>query len=366
MGNGKIKILFLIGFFGTGGKERQLAELIKGLPPDMFEIHLLVKSDRTHYLNNIRVKLSSFHSLERKRFGIKAFTDIVKIIIKIRPQIIHSWSDITSLYSVLAKPLVRFKYKLLDGSIRSANDKRKLFCRENLMRVIINHYSDTIITNSFAGIKVYNVPDHKSYCIYNGFDRDRISTIQTTAEIRKYWGIKTRFIVGMVGRIDFEKDYPTFIRAANKLLSIRNDVTFIIVGDGEDREEIQNAVKSEYLDKFIFTGQVSSVESLINVFDIAILTTFYEGLSNAIMEYMALAKPVIATKVGGNAEIVKDGETGILVSINNDEELLQKIIYLLDNPKVAYQMGQKGEKRIVEEFGFNKMINSYINLYNTL
>jgi glycosyltransferase involved in cell wall biosynthesis len=362
----KIKILFLIGSFGPGGKERQLAELIKGLPSDKFEIHLFVKSESAHYLNEIKNKLDSFHSLNRKRFGIKALADIIRIIKKVKPQIVHSWAATPSFYSLLAKPFNKCKYKLLDASIQSAHAKRRLFCWESFMRIIINHFADIIVANSKAGLKAYGAPEYKSCFIYNGFDMNRISAIQSAIEIKKHWEIKTPFIVGMVARIDFAKDYPTFIKAANNILSERDDVTFVIVGDGADRKEIQAAINSDYQNGFVFTGQISNVESLINIFDIGVLATFTEGISNSIMEYMALSKPVIATRGGGTAEIVEDGETGILVSIGNKDELFQKIIYLLNNPELRHLMGLKGKNKIIQDFSFIKMIESYSSVYKTI
>jgi glycosyltransferase involved in cell wall biosynthesis len=166
--------------------------------------------------------------------------------------------------------------------------------------------------------------------------------------------------------MDFEKDYSTFIKAGNKVLAERNDVTFVIVGDGEDRGEIQLSIKSDYQEKFVFTGQRSDVESIVNIFDVAVLATFTEGISNSIMEYMALSKPVIATNGGGTEELVVDGETGVLVSVGNEEELSKKIIQLLNNPELGHQMGVNGGKRLIKEFSFEKMINNYINTYDAI
>jgi len=294
---------------------------------------------------------------------MKALFDIVAIIKKVNPHIIHSWADTTSFYSILAKPIVKCKFKLIDGSVRNAQSKFYWFHQKSVLRRFINRFADVIVANSKAGLKEYNVPTLKNYFIYNGFDMNRISTIQPASEIRTLLGIKTTYAIGMVGRIDFEKDYPTYIQAANKILNKRRDITFLIVGDGIDMDRIKSLCDINYSTNFIFTGQISNVESIINCFDIGVLATFTEGISNSIMEYMALSKPVIATEGGGTPELIINGTTGILVTMGNVEELADNIELLINNIALRRNMGVNGKKRIEEEFGFNKMIDKYVNLY---
>ena len=100
--------------------------------------------------------------------------------------------------------------------------------------------------------------------------------------------------------------------------------------------------------------------------DICVLSTFTEGISNSILEYMALGKPVIATSGGGTNEIVADLKTGFLIGTSNPEELAEKIELLLDNVKLREGMGLAGKEWIVKYFSIDLMINKYINLYNDL
>jgi glycosyltransferase involved in cell wall biosynthesis len=136
---------------------------------------------------------------------------------------------------------------------------------------------------------------------------------------------------------------------------------FVLVGDGPKFNVIRNSVSDQ--SKIRFLGQQKNIESIINVFDICILSTFSEGISNSIMEYMALSKPVIATSGGGTNEIVEDGITGYLINKRNPQELVNRISYLLNNPETGKLMGRKGKQRIIDEFGINKMIESYYKVY---
>jgi glycosyltransferase involved in cell wall biosynthesis len=123
-------------------------------------------------------------------------------------------------------------------------------------------------------------------------------------------------------------------------------------------------------DRIIFTGRQSKIESIINLFDIGVLTTndmvHGEGISNAILEYMVLNKPVIATRGGGTSEIVDDQKTGFVITPFAVDELVEKIELLIDNETLRLEMGDAAKQRILEHFSLEKMTESYIQLYEKL
>jgi len=357
----RIRILFIIGSYGVGGKERQLAELIKGLPKNRYSISFIVKNTDAYYLHSIENEIDYFYSLKEKRFGLRSLLKTYRKIKFIKPDIIHSWASIATLQAIIIR--VFLKFKLIDGSIRDSI-KPDLLAR--IIIKIIALYSDKVIANSEAVLLCYKIPDRKSNFIHNGFDLNRIIGLEPIENIKSKFNILSPKLVGMVARIDFEKDYPTFIKAAIVILLKRSDVKFVIVGDGEDKEKIQSMIASEHKEKFIFTGRQSNVESIINCFDVAVLATFTEGISNSIMEYMALGKPVIATNGGGTSELMKDGVTGYLVREGDVYQLAEKISFLLDNKDISLGMGIEGGKRISENFNFDKMINEFQAEYENI
>ena len=170
----------------------------------------------------------------------------------------------------------------------------------------------------------------------------------------------------MVARFDKRKDYAMFLASAKKILETRNDVTFLTVGDGETLHNCMNLVPAKYKEYIRFLGKQSDIESLINIFDIGVLVSYEEGISNSIMEYMALGKTVIATKHGGNEEIVINNKTGFLIKSQDIDDLSKKIEYLLDNKDVAGVMGRCGKERLEKEFNLEKMTESYIKLYKSM
>lgn len=130
----------------------------------------------------------------------------------------------------------------------------------------------------------------------------------------------------MVGRFHRERDYRTFFKAAKLLCSERKDITFVAVGEGPDLESFRMRLKSDGQSNIRILGVSKRVEEIVKTFSVGVLvSTNGEGISNVIMEYMALEKPVIATDAAGNREIVKDGENGFLIPFGDENTLALRI-----------------------------------------
>ena len=136
---------------------------------------------------------------------------------------------------------------------------------------------------------------------------------------------------------------------------------FLAVGDGETLDACRAA--AEDLGSMRFLGKRKDVEDLVAAFDVGVLCSFVEGLSNSIMEYMALGKPVVATDGGGTRELVVDGDTGFLVPQADAPALAAAIEHLVDWPGVAHRMGTAGRIRLRQHFSVARMIDETIALY---
>ncbi|NND80626.1 MAG: glycosyltransferase, partial [Maribacter sp.] len=276
-----------------------------------------------------------------------------------------SWSSMSSL--LVIPTCVLLKIKLINGNIADAPYTMKIFDRRLIRARLTFPFSTLVVGNSHAGLAAYKVPENKRICIYNGFDIARVTHLQDKQSIRKLFKIKTARVVGMVGSFYGNKDYETFLEAAMLTFEKRDDVTFVAVGDGPERSRLQQQIPPEYASRFIFTGLQKDVESIINVFDIGILATntlvHGEGISNAILEYMALGKPTIATIGGGTCEAVEEGKTGFLVPSSTPVDIAEKLTYLLDNESLMKKMGLAGKQRLESVFGIQKMMRTYYELY---
>ena len=360
-----MKILFFIDSLTAGGKERRFVELIKGLQkyPDI-KCELAIMSDEIHYTGIHKLNVRIHYLIRKWKKDPNILLKLYQLCKEFKPDIIHSWGSMPSVYALPIAKLLGIKF--INAMISDAPLKLKVFNKAWIRSKLTFPFSDIILSNSNAGLKSYNAQKQKSYCIHNGFDFKRLKKIEDKESVKSKFGIKTNKILGMVASFRDEKDYDTYIKAANTLLQRRQYITFLAIGDGKNLPYCKQVVKSKYKDKIKFLGKQNDVESLINIFDIGVLSTYTEGISNVVMEYMALGKPVIATDGGGTKELIIDGETGFLVEQKNYIQLADKIEYLLDNKEAAAIMGSKGRERIKQEFSLEKMTNSYVTLYNSL
>ncbi|HMU45687.1 MAG TPA: glycosyltransferase [Chitinophagaceae bacterium] len=360
-----IKVFFFIDAFHAGGKERRLVELIKGLkfrPEINFE--LVVMSDKIHYREIFDLDVKIHYIVRKSKKDLSVFRKVYKLCQKEKPDCVHCWDSMTSIYVIPSVRMLHIKY--INGMVVDAPSRQNIFNKNWFRARLAFPHSHMIIGNSKAGLKAYKAPQSKSVCIHNGFNFSRINSIREAEDVKKELQINTRYIVGMVASFSVFKDYRTYFKAAQQILAKRNDITFLAIGEGTDSEEAYSLIEKKYINHFRLVGKKSGVESYINVMNVGVLATFTEGISNSILEYMALAKPVIATDGGGTNELLVDGQTGFLIQSKNPTDLVQKIEILIDNQTLAREMGSAGITRIKEMFSIDKMVEAYISNYQSL
>jgi glycosyltransferase involved in cell wall biosynthesis len=171
--------------------------------------------------------------------------------------------------------------------------------------------------------------------------------------------------IGMVARLDPEKDTATLLQAFKIVCERVDDVGLIIAGDGPEMHALrQLADESGILPRVIFLGEVTDVPALTGHLDMGVLTpNANEGLSNTIMEYMAGGLPVVATDCGGNAELVQDGVTGWLAAVGDEQDVAAKIMKLLNNPEQARSMGAAGRKKVESEHTKDVVVDAFEQCY---
>ena len=355
-----MKILFFIESLRPGGKERRLVELLTGLKQYRdIQYELVLTRSKIHYkkINKLNIPI---HIIERKTFqkDPRLFFQFYKIAKKIKPDIIHVWGNLAAIYAIPTKLLL--KTPMLNNQI---GDAPSMLPKRVLSYRLTFPFSDLILSNSKAGILAYNPPKEKSIVIYNGFDLERLKNIEDEGKIRNKFNIGTSLIVGMVASFSKLKDYQTYIKAAIIVLQNNKNVTFLCVGSG-NQSDYKKMVPDKFKQNILFLEAQEDVLSVMNICNIGVLSTYTEGISNAIMEFMALGKPVIATDGGGTKELISNGNTGYLVNRESEAELADKIVKLLSNEKLRNRMGKNGRKRIKEKFGIDSMINSFVKIYN--
>jgi len=358
------KILFFIDNLHLGGKERRFIELLYFLARRKdYEMQIVVVDDRIDYkyIYDLDIQIII---LGRKllRRDPSVFFRFYKIAQKFKPDIIHTWSYMTTVYAIPVKLLLRCP--IIANLISDVEKGYGEWSFSNFFFKISCYYSDYILANSIAGTESYGIDRNKCKVIYNGINLERFKEKIDYQKVRKEIGINTEFIVIMVASFSRRKDYGFFIDVAKKVGFKNKKVTFIGVGDGSLLQAMQDRIKSEKVSNVLFTGRKNNIESIISISDIGVLFSEAEGISNSILEYMALAKPVITTDIkGGSREIIENNKSGFI--IKKDIKLIaDKIAELLNNKNMRCTIGIEARKQVEIKFSLENMGEHYLNIYN--
>ncbi len=208
-------------------------------------------------------------------------------------------------------------------------------------------------------------PD-KAVTIHYGIDLKKYTVIKNLT--RKVLGLKESDIVlGTVARFTDQKGHKYLIAAAPHIIARFPNVHFVFVGDGPNRQMMEGQIRDLGLtDHFHLLGFRTDVVDLLNLFDVFVLPSLYEGLPNVVLEAMACHNPVIATGVDGTVEAVEDGITGYIIPPKDSDALARKIVDLLASHTRMTEMGKAGRKRVEQHFSLEKQIREFNELYEQL
>lgn len=352
-------ILMVCGGMGAGGKERQLINLLQFMnTAGHFSVYLAVMNPGGIHEEEARKYTEGVYNIPRLFTGdvILPLVHLIRIIKRFKIKLIHSWGsgiwDITSL--VVAKLC---EIPFLHGGIRSAPTKLRFSHRLSKLSAL---NANAIVANSMAGLSAFGLLDHPhAKVIYNGMNLTRFEGIDNNPVDHS---------LCMVANFSKKKDHRTLISVMPTVIKTFPDVCLTLVGhDAGTLDEIVSMVNNLGItDHVEYITNTKAPEPYIAKSQICILSTFSEGISNALLEYMALGKPVIATDVSGNKEVVIPTKTGNLVQVGDPVDLADNIIELLSNPLQASKMGEEGFCVVRTKFSLEKMGQEYQLLYNHL
>jgi len=323
------KVLLIADNLSNAGAERQLALLIKYLPPE-WERRVWSLADGS-FAPVIRSYGTPVDAHQRSwRYDLRPIFDLWKAVIRYKPAIIHSWGWWCS---AVAGPVCRIlQIPFIDDTLRNGWVGRKHVLRAHFA----HNLADRVIANSRAGLNAWGVTPDKGRVAHNGFDPERLpleKCSERTADT---------FTAVMAARMSPVKDFHLFIQAA-RLLTVdgrRNDWRFLALGSGFAKASLIADARD-----LIERGTVSFMDAGLEVFpylrnaNAGILMTnptlLEEGCSNSILEYMAGGLPVVCSDSGGNKEVVVNGETGFIIPPLNAEALAERLAWLRQNRDVA-------------------------------
>lgn len=213
------------------------------------------------------------------------------------------------------------------------------------------------------------VPARKVTVIENGVDISAFSGNEAEARsIRAEFGVDDNApLFGIIGRLKPQKDLPTFLYAAAKILRQRSDARFLVVGDGPLMDELVLMAKElRLLPALIFTGMRKDIPAIMKAIDVLVLSSLWEGLPVILLEAMAAARPVVSTAVDGVKGVAVHNRTALLVSPSSPDELSVACLQLAGDPLLRENLGKAGLQRVAELYSMDSMTDRISDLYEKL
>ncbi len=366
-----IKILYLIDKLVPAGTQTNLLQIVRSLDKTKFDPKVIALVEGGSLIEDFQSAGIDPIVLKVKRVygpsGFKAFSFLINYMKKENIDIVQTHFLHADILGTLAAKIAGVP-KIVAARRDEGFWRGK---RQVSINRFLNRYVDSILANSQAVKEAVllneKVSSRKINVIYNGVDLKRhYPSLDLRETTRKSLGIHDdEVVIGMIANMRHEiKGHRILIKAVS---FIKEPIKILLAGDGPLRANFERyAVRLKVNDRIVFLGIRRDVNAIMNASDIICVPSLSEGFSNTILEAMAVAKPIVASNVGGNPEIVIDGETGSLVRPRHAEALAQEILRLLKDRQFLSQMGAAGRKQIESNFTVEKMVTEYEEFYEKL
>lgn len=368
------KVFYFLDSLEVGGTETQAVELALRLAANAYDVTLgclRAKGPLLEKLTESAVAIREFHpvgGIDSPK-GIYQLARLAAYLRREKFDVVHTHDLWTNLMGVVAARMA--------GVPAIVSSRRDLAhfdwyqgSRRNWLRRIQN-LSGVVLANATpirdALISEDGFAPEKLRVIHNGVDTVKFQRGRRDRE-QLFPGTLNQKLVVLVGNMHTDvKGHPWLIDAAPAVLKESPQTRFVFAGDGDSRPTFEaQAAKLGVGANFIFLGRRNDIPDVLASCDIAMLPSRAEGLPNAVLEYMAAGLPTIASRVGGNAELVEDGVTGLLVPPEDSAAIADALLRLLRDPELSRTMAENGRRLAVENYSFERLIREVDALYTEL
>lgn len=362
----KIRVMHLLYYLSIGGLEQVVLNLTRQLDRNRYEpsVACLRESGTLKAeFEKQNIPVFEFNSGEGLAFDLPF--KLARLIKTQRVDIVHTHDLGPYLYGTVAAKLARVPVVIHTEHSYLTQNTQLLKLSER----VLSWFTNKIISDSDAVTRFLvdeeQINPRKITTILNGVDTDRFSKNGYNNKLKKSLGLPDDSkVIGTVGRLVEVKDQHSLITAFAAVRKKVESCHLIIVGDGPLKENLKQLASQLGVDDYVhFPGKRRDIPQILDAMDIFVLSSLSEGLSLSLLEAMAASKPVIATAVGGNIEIINSDEVGVLVPARNPIALAEKLIRLLSKQSAAYEMGKKARQRVIEKFSLSAMTRAYQDVY---
>jgi len=368
-------VVHLLHRFDTGGLENGVVNLINHMPPEAYRHRVLALTEVTDFRHRLRRDDVECHALHKPPgHGARIYPRLVRLLRAWRPTVVHT-RNLGPLEMQVAAALAGVPVRIhgehgrelddLDGTNRRYRWLRRLYSpfvgryvalSQDLQRYLV----DGVGISPRRIVQIYNGVDDDRF--HPGLDGPSMPTGAPSRQPGQCW-------FGTVGRMQGVKDQVllarAFVRAIERRPSLRATMRLALIGNGPLGAQCEAIVDAAGLsDCCWIPGERSDVADVMRGLDCFVLPSLAEGISNTILEAMASGLPVVATDVGGNPELIVEGETGCLVAAGDVEGMADVLTGLAGDPERRAAMGRAGRRRVEQRFSLRAMVSAYQHLYD--
>ena len=362
-------IVHIVHRFDTGGMENGMVNLFNALPPQRYRHTVVALTEHSDFRQRITAQPVEFHALHRAPgHGLGWAVQLWKLLRRLKPDLVHT-RNLAALEAQFVAAAAGIRATVHGEHGRDVFDLYGRNWKYNLLR----HAAQPWVSNYIAVSQdletwlrqTIRVPPHKLHQIYNGVDSVRF---RPRAGARPAFAHPESIVFGSVGRMVAVKDYPLLARAFIQLIRQQPEraerARLVIVGEGPARATCQNLLQQAGLAHLAWLpGERHDIADIMQAFDVFVLSSKNEGISNTVLEAQASGLPVIATAVGGNIELVADGVNGTLVPAGDVNGMAQALLGYLDTPARIAEQGANARRHAEQRFSIPAMAEAYAAVY---
>jgi glycosyltransferase involved in cell wall biosynthesis len=363
-----LKALQIVFSLDVGGLERfviTLAHAFRSYKIEPFVFCLSHEGDLIRQLPGDTTTYIGNHTPEGKILDRQTLRQIVRCIRDKAIDVIHSHSPKAYVYGALASLITGRPLIISVHSLTQVPRRRKIF-----EEILLRYAHQVISVSSDVTRRLWlerHVPPRKISTIKNGIDTDMFRPIEPEekASVRRTLGLPLDgFIIGSVGRVVPVKNYPLLITAFRRLASTTDDTYLVIVGDGEQAEEVANLLRQLKLsERVVLAGVQTNTLDWYHAFDSFVLSSISEGTPMALLEAGACGLPCVVTNVGGNVEVVKHHVNGLVVDSENVESMYSALDQIYKESSLTAKMRSEARCNIQNNYSLAVCAREHLRIY---
>lgn len=357
----------------VGGLENGLVNLINRIPDARYQHAIICLTDYTGFRHRITRNVELFALHKREGNDMSLYLRLWRLFRRLRPDIVHT-RNLATVEAQLVATLASVPRRVHGEHGRDIQDLDGTHWKYRMLRRLLSPLIDRYIPLSVE-LQQYlqteiGIPGNKISQIYNGVDTERFCPGTNKHNVLPAaLASPGKVVIGTIGRMEAVKDQLTLASAfqmlVNRVPDGRQRLALVMVGDGSHRQRVHSTFDEAHLSKIVwFPGQRDNVPELLQAFDVFVLPSLAEGISNTILEAMATGLPVVATDVGGNGELVSHGNTGYLVPSKNAELMADAIRRYAEDPELRATHGQRARSIVESKFDLSTMVQRHLAVYD--